>query len=119
MIDNEPITLSGEDLRIQLNYQLIHLIDFLPVANWTTHANETSFIVFRDLYDLMQQGGWLDANIAYTPASGPRTRTGETHSLGSLLTTLIPVSLSEKMAAGSVRRFSERIGHSMDYGLTW
>jgi hypothetical protein len=29
------------------------------------------------------------------------------------------VSLSEKMAARSVRAFSTRIGHSMDYTLVW
>ena len=35
------------------------------------------------------------------------------------LTTRIPVGLSEKMAAKSVGRFSERIGHSMAYELVW
>jgi hypothetical protein len=118
VIDNEPITLSAEDLFIQLNYQLIHLVDFLPVANWSTHQNDTAFILFRDLYDLLKQAGRLEAKLDYEPAK-PRKKQREPHTFGGWLTTLIPVSTSEKMAAASVRRFSERAGHSMDYTLTW
>jgi len=44
---------------------------------------------------------------------------GETQSVGGRLTTLIPVGLSEKLAAGSVQKFSKRIGHSLDYKLTF
>jgi len=119
VIDNAPITMSGEDLWIQLNYQLVHLIDFLPVANWSTHQNDTSFIVFRDLYAIMEAAGRLEAQINYTPAGGARRLEGESQTLGGWLTTLIPVGLSESMAAKSVNRFSERIGHSMAYTTTW
>ncbi|MFT5679236.1 MAG: hypothetical protein ACI8RZ_000140 [Myxococcota bacterium] len=118
VIDNEPIEMSGADFWIQLNYQLIHLIDFLPVANWVANQNETSFIVFRDLYALLEKVGQRSAQIAYTPASGARGRVGEA-GLSSWLTTLIPVGLSEKMAAKSIERFSGRIGHSLDYQIRW
>ncbi|MFK8001071.1 MAG: hypothetical protein AB8H86_15855 [Polyangiales bacterium] len=118
VIDNESISLSGEELWTQLNYQLIHLIDFLPAANWATNANDTSFILFRDLYDLLKSCGKLEAKLDYTPAGKLRTLRGEKPSLG-LLTTLIPVSLSEKMAARSVTQFSERIGHSLTYKIHW
>ena len=119
VIDNAPITLSADDFFIQLNYQLIHLIDFLPVANWPLYANDTAFILFRDLYELLEQAGRRAAKLEYTPAHGRRSLDGEKPSLGGLLTTLIPASLSEKMAARSVRAFSTRIGHSMDYSLIW
>ena len=46
VIDNAPIEMSAEDFWVQLNYQLIHLIDFLPVSNWSVHANDTAFIIF-------------------------------------------------------------------------
>jgi hypothetical protein len=104
---------------IALNYQLIHLVDFLPVANWPVHQNDTSFILFRDLYDLLGQAGRREAKIAYTPAMGPKKLRGERTSLGGWLTTQIPVGMSEKMAASSVTKFSEAIGHSLDYELTW
>lgn len=119
VIDNAPITLSAEDLFVQLNYQLIHFVDFLPVSNWPIHSNDTSFILFRDLYDLMERAGKRVAKIEYTPARGRGSLRSETPSLGGLLTTLIPDGLSEKMAARSVRTFSARIGHSMDYQLIW
>jgi hypothetical protein len=119
VIDNAPIELSGEDLWIALNYQLIHLVDFLPVANWGAHQNDTSFILFRDLYDLLDRAGQREAVVRYTPDAGPRRLHGERLGFGAWLTTLIPVRASEQMAARSVTRYSERIGHSLDYTLTW
>ena len=119
VIDNEPITMSGKDLWIALNYQLIHLVDFLPVANWSAHQNDTSFILFRDLYDLLEKAGKREANVGYTPNSASRKMEGEPQGVGAWLTTLIPVSMSERMAARSVARFSERIGHSLDYKIVW
>jgi hypothetical protein len=77
VIDNAPITLTGEQLWEALNYQLIHLVDFLPVANWTTHQNDTSFILFRDLYDLMGRAGKRVATVVYEPRSGGAGAVGE------------------------------------------
>lgn len=119
VIDDAPIELSGEDLRIALNYQLIHLVDFMPAANWAAHLNDTSHILFRDLYALMGTLGWRDAKVTYTPPSGPKRLVGEPSGLGDRLAAAIPVGLAEKMAAKSVRRFSEAIGHSLDYSLVW
>lgn len=119
VIDNASITMSGEDLWVALNYQLIHLVDFLPVANWTVHQNDTSFILFRDLYDLLERAGKRVAKIDYTAAAGPRKLEGERQGIGGWLTTLIPVGASESMAAKSVSRFSKRIGHSLEYSIDW
>jgi hypothetical protein len=119
VIDNAPIELSGEDLWIALNYQLIHLVDFLPVANWGAHQNDTSFILFRDLVDLLERAGRREAVVRYTPGAGPRRLHREPLGFGAWLTTLIPVRASEQMAARSVMRYSARIGHSLDYTLTW
>ena len=119
VIDNELITLSGQDLWTALNYQLIHLVDFLPVANWSVHQNDTSFILFRDLYELLEAAGKREAMVGYTPTALPRKLQGEPQGVGAWLTTLIPVRVSERMAAKSVARFSERIGHSLDYRISW
>jgi hypothetical protein len=119
VIDNEPITMSGKDFWVALNYQLIHLVDFLPVANWSVHRNDTAFILFRDLYDLLEQAGKREAIVGYTPTSRSRKLEGEPQGVGAWLTTLIPVSASARMAAKSVTRFSQRIGHSLDYRIAW
>ncbi|MFT6397190.1 MAG: hypothetical protein ACJAYU_001936 [Bradymonadia bacterium] len=119
VIDNAPITMSGADLWIQLNYQLIHVLDFLPVANWVTHGSETSFVLFRDLFDLLEAAGKRDAHVAYEPAKGERKLVGETLDLPSRLVTLIPDKLSERTAARSIRNFSDRAGHSLDFTIDW
>ena len=111
VIDNEPITMSGEDLWIGLNYQLIHLVDFMPVANWATHLNDTSFILLRDLFDLLERANKLEALVRYDPPGTAKRTVGEHMGIGGWLTTQIPVDLSEKMASASVKKFSERIGH--------
>ena len=119
VIDNARITLSAQDFWTQLNYQLIHLIDFLPVSNWSAHANDTAFIIFRDLYALLDETGRLDTQLSYSPATTGTAIQGESQSLGAKIVDMLPVKLSEKMAAKSVRRFSERIGHTMDYEVVW
>lgn len=119
VIDNAPITLSGDDLWIALNYQLIHLVDFMPAANWSTHQNDTSYLLLRDLFDLLTRAGKLEARVKYTPPQAARPAVGEAFDLGGWLTTRIPVSWSERMAARSVARFSARIGHDLSYRAVW
>lgn len=119
VIDDEPIVLSAQDLWVQLNYQLIHLVDFLPVSNWTVHANDTAFIVFRDLYDLLERANKLETKLDYEPAQGPRKLVDEKMTIPGWLATWIPVPVSELMAAKSVAKFSQRIGHTMSYELLW
>lgn len=119
VIDNEPITMSGEDFWIALNYQLIHLVDFMPAANWSTHQNDTSYILLRDLYDLLERAKKLEARVSYTPPRGDREPVGEPMGVGGWLTTRIPVAVSEKMAGASVRKYSARIGHDLSYAISW
>jgi hypothetical protein len=119
VIDNEPITMSGEDFWIALNYQLIHLVDFMPAANWSMHLNDTSFILLRDLYDLLERTKKLEARVRYTPPRGDGQPVGEPLGIGGWLTTRIPVALSEKMASASVKKYSERIGHDVSYAISW
>lgn len=119
VIDNAPITLGAADLWEALNYQLIHLTDFLPVANWGAWKADASFIVFRDLYDILERTGRLVARVGYTPGSGSTELVGEHLSLAGRLTARIPVTLGARFAAASVRRFSARVGHDIGYELVW
>jgi hypothetical protein len=119
VIDNAPLTLTAADFWLQLNYQLIHLVDFLPVSNWAAHSNDTAFIVFRDLYALLVRANRLEAAIGYLPADPAAGVQGEPRGLGARLVDALPVGLSERMAARSVGAFSRTIGHDMSYGLKW
>lgn len=119
VIDNEPITMSGEEFWVALNYQLIHLVDFLPVANWSAYWNDPLFILFRDLYDLLERAGKREAVVGYAPTARARKLEGETQNLGGWFSTWIPANAGERIAAKSVARFSQRIGHSLDYRIAW
>ncbi len=119
VIDNEPIEMSGEAFWEAMNYQLIHLVDFLPVANWPAHLNDTSYILFRDVYDLMERAGKRVAKVGPAPADGAKKLVDEHTGWGGWLATKIPVTLSERLAAKSVRRFSEQCGHSLEYEIDW
>ena len=77
VIDNEPIELSGEEFWVALNHQLVHLVDFMPVANWSAHQNDTSYILFRELLDILERSGRLQASIAYEPPPGGQKVQGE------------------------------------------
>ncbi|MEM7605496.1 MAG: hypothetical protein AAF411_09070 [Myxococcota bacterium] len=119
VIDNAPIELSATQFWEQLNYQLIHLVDFLPVANWPVHLGDTAFIVFRDLYRYLGSVGQMKAKVAYTPPERFRAPRGEHLSPFGWLATRIPVPVSERMAEKSVAQFSGAIGHSLDYSWVW
>lgn len=117
VIDNAPITLSAEDFWIQLNYQLIHLTDFIPVSNWPAHSNDSSFILFRKLYKFMTENGKLEAVIRYEPPPFFAAVKNEELSVTGWLLTLMPSALAEWMTAQSIRRFSAAIGHDLKYEL--
>lgn len=119
VIDDAPIEMSGEDFWVALNYQLVHLVDFMPVANWASHQNDTSYILFRDLLDLLERCGKLEAHVRYTPPTAGQRAQGEPGGLGTLLANALPVGLAERLAAKSVRKFSEAAGHSLSYELVW
>ena len=119
VIDNEPIELSGEEFWVALNHQLVHLVDFMPVANWSAHQNDTSYILFRELLDILERSGRLQASIAYEPPPGGQKVQGEPGGIGSMLANAIPVGLAQKFAVRSIRRFSKAIGHSLQYTIDW
>lgn len=120
VIDNAPLELTGDEFWEAMNYQLIHLVDFLPPANWQAHYSDPTYIRFRDLYDLMERAGKIDATVKFRgPAGGGDGLAGEKASLGSWIATKIPVGVTEKMAESSIRKFSEACGHSLEYKMTW
>lgn len=119
VIDNAPIVMSGEDFWIQLNYQLIHLTDFIPVSNWNAHYADSSFILFRKLYAFLRECGRLEARISYEPPPLYAPVQGENLGLGGWLLTLLPSELGEWLTAQSVRKFSAAIGHDLKYELVF
>ncbi len=119
VIDNEPLKMSGKDFWIQLNYQLIHLTDFIPVSNWSAHSNDSAFILFRRLFPFLEKTGKLEAKVSYKPPFPFAPVTGEQLPIAGWLLTLLPSGLSERMTAQSIRNFSKAIGHDLSYKLVF
>ena len=122
VIDNELCTMSGEDLWNQLNHQLIHFIDFLPAANWAHHYSDPVLQSFARLSIFLDQAQKRRAKVEITfpEPKGPLSKpTNEILSFGSKISSFIPSSMKKKLAAKSVRKFSKKINHSLDYTLTW
>ena len=119
VIDNARLELTGDEFWEALNYQLVHLVDFLPVANWSARQSDTSYILFRDLHDLLERAGQRVAQVDNPAAAGPAKLEGEDLGFGGWLVSKIPVSTAERLASKSVRAFSAQCGHSLDFELRW
>ena len=118
VIDNLVMELSIEDLWIQLNYHLIHMIDFLPVANWQTHQSDPLIQICIQLTEFLDQMDQRQVKLAFPiPSQEFKHPVQETLSMGSRLSNWIPASLKMKMATKSIRKFSEQIGHSLHFEL--
>jgi hypothetical protein len=117
VIDNAPLELSADDLWIALNYQLMHLVDFLPVADWSRNANDTNLMLFRRLRGLLVKLGKLEAKVDELPARGAVEAPPPT--VGHWVLARVPEAVSWRMAQSTIARFSGAIGHSLDYTLRW
>ena len=120
VIDNKEMTMTTDDLWIQLNYHLIHFVDFLPVANWQTHRSDPLLQIFIQLSEFLDTMGQRQAKVEFlTPETQFLKPVQETLSIGSRLSSLIPASLKMKASTKAIRAFSEQIGHTLDFELLW
>jgi len=63
VIDNKRTHITAEQLWVQLNYQLIHELDFLPMTNWCETVSSGSFQSLRSLHELLSSAGKLEAYV--------------------------------------------------------
>uniref|UniRef100_A0A7S2SQU8 Uncharacterized protein n=1 Tax=Rhizochromulina marina TaxID=1034831 RepID=A0A7S2SQU8_9STRA len=120
VIDNKLLTLDAEDVWIQLNYQLVHLIDFLPAANWTVQLDDPLFLAFIELHATLKQAGQIRAKIDFSlPNPGEKQQDGTPLTLGGLMAKVIPKPLKKKMGANMIRRYSKLAGHDLGVKVNW
>jgi hypothetical protein len=118
VIDNERIEMDSEAFWDQLNYQLIHLLDFLPAASWKLHADDSFLRNFTALYAILTRAGKLRCQVNFDATEAQHTATGQPPmSLGSLVRKVLPSKVVLKMSENAVANFSAKIGHSLDYEL--
>ena len=122
VIDNKECEMSAADLWVQFNHHLIHFVDFLPAANWANNASDPVLQSFVSISTFLDASNKREANVEFTmPApKGPFAKPiQETLSMGGTISSFIPSSLKRKLAAKSVRKFSQKIGHNINYTLQW
>jgi hypothetical protein len=118
LLDNEAIELSAEQLWEALNYQLIHAVDFLPVAAWERTGNDFFFHVFVELHRLLSRAGRLQARVEWDDSwKRPDMPGARPSTWRHWLIDMIPGSLVTKLASKQVARYSADINHSLDYKL--
>ena len=104
---------------IHLNYQLVHLLDFLPTTNWGVQKSQPLFQVFLALFDLLQSAGKLEAGVDCDLTSVEPTADGLPLTLGGLLGQAVPASRKKRMSSDVIAKYSGKIGHSLEYRLRW
>lgn len=119
VIDNEPLTLDAENLWINLNYHLMHFVDFMPAANWSTHRADPLLQMFERLSKLLDCADQRQAQVDVTFPDVKVSPVKETRSLFGRVSGMLPASVTMKLARKSIQEYSEQAGHDLSYRLDW
>ena len=119
VIDNEPLTISAEDLWINLNYHLMHFVDFMPSANWSMHRSDPLLQMFERLSNLMDRAGKREATVNVSFPTGKATAVREDRTLFGRITGLLPPNITLKLAQKSIQDYSAAAGHDLGYTIDW
>ncbi|MGQ7848125.1 hypothetical protein ACUNV4_26755 [Granulosicoccus sp. 3-233] len=119
VIDNEPLRIDADNFWINLNYHLMHFVDFMPTANWSTHQSDPLLQMFKRLSQLLDQAGQRQAQVALELPEAKTAPVGENPTLLGRIMALLPASITLALARKSVRRYSALAGHDLSYQLVW
>jgi len=119
VIDNEPLVIDAENLWIDLNFHLMHFVDFMPSANWSSQRADPLMQMFERLSNLLDRAGKREAAVAVSFPTDKAAPIGEDRTLFGRVTGLLPPSITLKLAKKSIQAYSEEAGHDLSYRLTW
>jgi len=119
VIDNEPLTIDADNLWINLNYHLMHFVDFMPAANWSTHRADPLLQMFERLSKLLDTAGQRQAHVDVVFPDAKTAPIDETRTLFGRITDLLPPAITLKLARKSIQDYSEQAGHDLSYQLGW
>jgi len=120
VIDNKALSMDASAFWIHLNYQLMHLLDFLPLANWSDHEDNMFLISFSVLHKVLVRTGNLFCEVDFSLTPAKRSpEAAPPMSLGGFIDANLPSPLKRKMATDSVLDFSQKINHSLRYSIEW
>jgi len=119
VIDNEPLTIDAENLWVNLNYHLMHFVDFMPAANWSTHRADPLMQMFERLSGLLDRADQRQAQVEVKFPAAKAHPVGEDRTLFGRITGLLPPTITLKLARKSIQDYSEKAGHDLSYRLDW
>ena len=119
VIDNEPLTIDAEGLWINLNYHLMHFVDFMPSANWAAQRADPLMQMFERLSTLLDRAGQRQAQVDVTFPHSKAPAVDEERTTFGRITGLLPASITLKLARKSIHDYSEKAGHDLSYRLDW
>ncbi|GMH69704.1 hypothetical protein TrST_g3791 [Triparma strigata] len=119
VIDNSPLSLNGEDFWTQMNYQLLHMLDFLPAASWLSQLDDGFMWAFIQLHEILTDSGRMACKVEFVLSSGECTPDGMPLTVGSILRGVIPDFIIKKLAQKAIGKFSKAINHDLTYELIW
>ena len=104
-----------------LNYQLIHSIDFLPIASWKRTCGTYFFHIFIELHKILSRAGQLNANVGWDASWMQPLVEGSQppDSWRHYFIELVPSRLVLKFVSENMGKFSAAVGHSLEYTLEW
>eukprot|EP01063_Lacrimia_lanifica_P009432 TRINITY_DN16432_c0_g1_i1.p1 TRINITY_DN16432_c0_g1~~TRINITY_DN16432_c0_g1_i1.p1 ORF type:complete len:347 (+),score=99.61 TRINITY_DN16432_c0_g1_i1:57-1097(+) len=125
VIDNAPFTLTADQMWTQLNYQLLHELDFLPTSSWD-NAHWDPFVgEFNEIRALLASAGQLRTAVlpsatsnftSYPPGQPPQTAFSIA---AKLAPAAVQAAVAHEQAASQVEHYSKLIGHNMTYEITY
>ena len=119
VIDNESLTLSAQDMWINLNFHLMHFVDFMPSANWSTHRADPLLQMFEKLSNLLDRADQRQAKVDVSFPTVNAAPVNEARTLFGRVTGLLPASITLKLARKSIQEYSAQAGHDLSYQLDW
>jgi hypothetical protein len=119
VMDNQRIVLDAENFWHQLNYHLMHFVDFMPSANWWLRRNDPLLLMFQELSTFLDKAGQRRARVAVQFPQSPAPAIGEEPTVVGRLSGLLPAPLTQKLARKTIREYSGKIGHNLGYRLVW
>jgi hypothetical protein len=119
VIDNEPLEIDAENLWINFNYHLMHFVDFMPAANWSTHRADPLLQMFERLSGFLDRAGKREATVDVAFPDEKVAAVGEKRTVFGRISGLLPASVTLKLAKKSIQEYSEEAGHDLSYELVW
>jgi len=119
VIDNEPLTLKSDEFFQQLNYQLMHTLDFLPAASWLNQMDDGFMNAFISLHFILSDSKKMVCKVDYHAGSGEKTKDGIPVTVGSILRGIVPDAIIKTLARKAICKFSNAIGHDLQYEIVW